>query len=167
MVAYQIFWGDLICMYVTLMHEIGITIIMPPVWSTCECVLRFRRLLPRHPKVFWVTTPFPLWTDDTEDCLPWSSSPARHDLLSNMLNFNGQHLAFLPLCSSLNMADGFCFSRLSRNSFLSYYFGRLGTLCKCCHDFSADAERTGSVEQITKRVQMTVLINITLQTPGK
>ena len=30
-----------------------------------------------------------------------------------------------------------------------------------------DAKRTGSVEQITKRVQMTVLINITLQTPGK
>ena len=114
MVAYQIFWGDLICMYVTLMHEIGITIIMPPVWSTCKCVLSFRRLLPRHPKVFWVTTPFPLWTDDTEDCLPWSSSPARHDLLSNMLNFNGQHLAFLPFCSSLNMADGFCFSHVKK-----------------------------------------------------
>ena len=33
--------------------------------------------------------------------------------------------------------------------------------------YKPDAERTDSVEQITKRVQMTVLINITLQAPGK
>ena len=72
------------------------------------------------------------------------------------------------------MADGFCFSACQEILSFPITLEDLALSANVAMTFlllfklyKPDAERTGSVEQITKRVQMTVLINIRLQTPGK